>query len=575
MTDAARRRKTGRFTVRSATASLLSVVMLGQSAFAYKPDASLWNDRKSSKPLVLASAAPMDAALTKPAAVQRILSDIKASPGKTEARGLSAQLPANFLSDVYVKHATQGSHNGAVVILEDVHQNVEAQRHLSSALLSLAAEPGAVPVSIALEGADGSFVFDAFHRFPDAKIARAVADSFLTSGDLAGPSHAGFSDFPAANRRGLRFFGADDAVHYARNVQAYKATESLKKSAAENVAARLTTLLASRNAVFSKDLLALDVSADKHHRGEMPLSDYVSVLAKTGVASSPVIAQFLSACESERKLDMPAIERQRRTVLEKLVARLTEPEIRELVQLTFGYRQGQVTFGGYYSELERLCRSHGVDLALTPAFDAYLKYVVLSDGIQADALFAAIERAETAAYARLATRGDAAKLAAEISQARRAERIIDFALTSAEWTSYKANRSALAGLDLSAFEHFYEEAELRDVAMVKSVSAGDGLRVLVAGGFHSEAVAAALLRAGVSVIVCTPRLTKIGTGSASAYLSVFDREKTPLDKIFSGQRLFLAAVPAGTVSPLVDMPDATREIAHVTDAVTVHAGGNA
>ena len=69
--------------------------------------------------------------------------------------------------------------------------------------------------------------------------------------------------------------------------------------------------------------------------------------------------------------------------------------------------------------------------------------------------------------------------------------------------------------------------------------------VLVTGGFHSPGMAKKLQRAGFTVISFTPKIEKIDASHGSAYLSVFSQEKTPLEKMFQGQKLFLAQNPAG------------------------------
>ena len=53
--------------------------------------------------------------------------------------------------------------------------------------------------------------------------------------------------------------------------------------------------------------------------------------------------------------------------------------------------------------------------------------------------------------------------------------------------------------------------------------------------------------AGITVISFVPTIEKVDTAQGSAYLSVFTREKTPLEKLFQGQKLFLGDDPAGRV----------------------------
>ena len=135
-------------------------------------------------------------------------------------------------------------------------------------------------------------------------------------------------------------------------------------------------------------------------------------------------------------------------------------------------------------------------------------------------------------------------------------KLIRFELPPSEWRDYETRRVAMSPLfveeppSLSSFESFYREAQSRDGAMVKKVLKADGpgkkadpLVLLVAGGFHSPGLTRLLNHAGWTVLSFTPRVDKIETDEGSAYLSVFTREKTPLEKLFEGEKLFLAQAP--------------------------------
>ena len=48
---------------------------------------------------------------------------------------------------------------------------------------------------------------------------------------------------------------------------------------------------------------------------------------------------------------------------------------------------------------------------------------------------------------------------------------------------------------------------------------------------------------GFTVVSYVPKISKIEEANGSSYLSVFTQEKTPLDKLFAGEKLFLAEAP--------------------------------
>ena len=555
--------------LRAAVAATLAMVLLSETAFAYKPQANLWDERGHRRPVHLASAnmgLPIAPAAT--AQLNRLLSTLPAAslPKPAAAASAATALPAEFLSNVNIKRTIGTDAPNAVILLEDVHHNGEAQKHLSLALQSLGAQPGDRPVSVSLEGASGAFRFSSFHRFPDAALAASVADAFLDSGDIGGPSHAGFVSRPVAGRRGLAFIGADDAANYRKNVAAYRESSQIRIRTRAAVASLRQDLARRASQEFSPRLAAFNALAERHHAGELALAGYAAALA-TSVDAPVAVQRFVEAYGLESRLNLAQVDAERRRVLEKLVSRLSPADMSGLVAMSLGYRDGTVSFGGYYDALRGLCARNGVDLRSTPAFDEYVRYVLLADGIDADALFAGIEAMESEAYARLSSTPEETALVAAIRQSRLAERLVEFGLTSQQWDAYKAHRPFGHGINLSSFETFYDAAEARDAAMAASIPA-TGASALVAGGFHSDGVAAELRRRGRTVIVCTPKMSKADPASASAYLSVFDRERAPLERIFAGEKLFLASLPAGAARSLVSGIDSTSELAHVTEALT-------
>src|ERR1044071_4876596 len=57
-----------------------------------------------------------------------------------------------------------------------------------------------------------------------------------------------------------------------------------------------------------------------------------------------------------------------------------------------------------------------------------------------------------------------------------------------------------------------------------------------------------------SYIIVSPKLTKIDDKSGSAYLTVFAREKSPLEKLFAGHKLFLSPASVATIDDIPNEP---------------------
>jgi hypothetical protein len=241
-----------------------------------------------------------------------------------------------------------------------------------------------------------------------------------------------------------------------------------------------------------------------------------------------------------------------------------------------------LSFADYYQQLKTLCEIKGVSLRQTPAFDEYIRYVLLADGIHVDTLFKEISELENKVLADLITNAEQKKIAAASQFLMLANKLVKFELTPREWENYKSMVDSRFPIDhrlnLSSFERFYEHADIRSEKMVENLKkfqiANDkaqnnippyreamgrlggappylptGRRgeeliqapasVLVVGGFHTPHITALLKKQNTPYIVVSPKITKIDTDAGSSYLTVFEREKTPLDKLMAQEKLFI------------------------------------
>ncbi|MGQ0644187.1 MAG: hypothetical protein ACT4O3_01700, partial [Elusimicrobiota bacterium] len=286
----------------------------------------------------------------------------------------------------------------------------------------------------------------------------------------------------------------------------------------------------------------------------------------------------------EEGLHFSTVEKERAGLIEKLAANLSEADLAALTQQSLLYRMGRLTYGGYYSYLRRLCRDGGIALNRYPAMERYIEYVLLSEQINKEALFAEISALENFAVEPLLKTEGQKTLHALSRDLLLTEKMANFNMTSPDWAAYQAERAAVlslperleafsrhAGLSfntsgqgsanqesfaavLSPFEAFCDNALKRDQALVdnllaKMEKAGVRTAVLVAGGFHTDGMTALLEKRKASYVVVTPLIKEI---NADFHYLDFLRDKTPLEKLFSGEKItFKSSVNGGAAAPLV------------------------
>ncbi len=568
----------------SATLSL--VFFTANCAFAHRAETTLWEDRqravKNSAPTQLAHL-PANIALSNPASVLQKFPNIQPSfPPQLEksipASAVTRLTPLfRSLSTAYgsvqkvVVPKTPKS-NRTIIHIQDVHMNAEAQQNIEKAVQGLI--DGNHVDLIALEGAFAPIDLTAFRSFPQES-TRKVANYLFRENKISGPIYAAFTNPKPVPS----IVGIDDPIHYKANVESYRRSVSEADEYKRRLNSLKDRLASKKKKLFNSLLYDFDLRAQGYRDGHLSLGSYIEFLSQQtsefspafaeATAGKPTIEIFLEAFRLESTLDFAAVEKERGRLLSQLLAKLSASQTQGLVAASVAYQLGNISHADFYTRLKTLCTESGILLSRFPAMTSYLQYVLLTDHIDAENLFRDLKKMESKVYASLTQTENEKQLIAESEKLSLTGKLLDFALTKDEWEEYKAVIPAKAGIqalnnplkmaqdlgpgfrrdDLKSFESFYVEAEARDQAMsenlLKAMNESNAkVAVLVTGGFHSVGIGELIKQAGITMISFAPKITKVDSESGSAYLSVFAQEKTPLDQLFEGEKLFLANNPA-------------------------------
>jgi hypothetical protein len=522
-------------------AAFLAVLYFFSNAlFAHAAESTFWADRRHAlksedglRPGTV-QLPPLGAPLS--LALSRNVAD-RLPVGFVETHGaLFNALPASLGTIRGVSLPVGARPERIVLHIQDVHMNAEAQANIAGALRALIGARAAGFVG--LEGAFAPVDVRRYRVFGNQAALRRAADWLLRQERVSGPGHVALTD-----GKDVPFAGVDDAGHHAANVAAYRRAAPRAGTVRAALAAQRKDLERRKAAVFNPALKAFDERVQAYRDGKGSFGDYVRAVSPAG-GDAPDVRTFLKALAAEENLDFKKVEAERVLLVESLLRRLSRPRIDALVRRSADYRLGRVRYADFYRELRELCADCGQSLSEFPAMDAYVRYVLLADAVSAEGLFAQSAAMEKSLYAGLARTAEEKSLVAASRLCRLRAGLADFSLTPSDWLEYRSLRAAAPAADLSDFEAFYEEAQARDEAMAANllahpVPAGTAA-VLVTGGYHAPGVTERLTRAGCAVVSFVPALEKADLSQGSAYLGVFAREKTPLEKLFQGQKLFLS-----------------------------------
>lgn len=501
-----------------------------------------------------------------------------------------------------VRKVSPGKKGGPVIVhIQDVHMNWEAQWNIRQTVRSLL-EAKQVDL-LALEGSAEEIDLQPFVDFPHREMMERTADYLLEENKISGPIHAALT----AEGKLPRILGIDDPAHYQANVQAYKDSAPIQEKTRDEIKTLLGVLSAEKIKVYSPALMAFDNHVQAFRSGSGSLANYIFTLAETNrsshtakrmardrIASFQQVSLFEKALTLEKTLNFKQVEHERAQVIDRLVRQLTPQQNQSLLTQSVAYRSGQLRYADFYQEVKALCQKSNIFLSDFPAMNDYIKYVLLADGIDAEKLMEELQNLEITTYDILAQTEEEKCLADKDRRVWLTGKLVDFALTPKEWeilgkpaqtsrtpfaethgkfqksdhamevapprlsqkipqNENRALENLFDGKRLKSFKLFYQKAIARDEAMARHLlTASQSITsppqrpatlALVTGGFHAQGLTSALTKAGATVISFVPKIEKVETAQGASYLSVFTQEKTPLENLFAGEKLFLAAPP--------------------------------
>lgn len=371
--------------------ALTSAFFVTNVAFAHTSEANFWSERRRSAShtrtgTLMASVPglrlPAFAGSSKllPAIEPQLPEQIRKnlSPSFLKAQDdLLKCLPYADGSIRKISTPSRFSPQGPVIIhIQDVHQNQEAQRHIASAVSSLASR---VDV-IGLEGSTRTIDLVRFRDFPDRNAVALAAQESLAQNEITGPIHAALTSrnpFPAV-------LGIDDPVHYVANIEAYRRSAPLMANEKSRLSSLNTLCENEKRRAFNPALLAFDRTVSDYREGRMSLSAYLKRLTEGATGLSPGLLRFTEALAIEERLDFHAVESERAQAVEILAARLDADSVAQLTAQGAAYRAGRIRYSDFYRFLKNLCARHGVTFG--KELDTYVRYVLLADSVDAGSL---------------------------------------------------------------------------------------------------------------------------------------------------------------------------------------------
>ncbi|MCB4757314.1 MAG: WD40 repeat domain-containing protein, partial [Elusimicrobia bacterium] len=467
-----------------------------------------------------------------------------------------------------------------VLLIQDAHLHQEAQTNIAGAIESLgrAVESQNGPLLVGLEGAEKEEIdLAAYFAYPHRKALRETAFALMKANVLKG------SEVAAIGYKGQEvlegpvpspfvYTAVEKQAEYDANVKAFLASVPIKERAQAALKALGRSLVELRNKYYTPELIRFDEKLAGFEKGDLGISDYVVYLDNLQPAASPNLRELVTAALIEKSMDFHRVEEQRTRMLSALVRNIKESDIQKLLQVSTLFRAGHVSYARYYDYLTGLCRNNGVSLAQYPDMNLYVQYVLKSEKIDQNQLFAELREHEEKVQGRLMTTKEQSAIASLIRDNHLLNKLSQHILTEDEWKVYENRREeigkirdrlaqlgqpyppALAKMDESwrTFEDFYRWALARNKTMSAHLasrleSMPIRYAVMVSGGFHTQGLVQHFKEKDLNVLTISPKITKVEDGPSS--LDILASGQKPLDQLFVGERLFLDLPPILAADP--------------------------
>lgn len=535
-----------------------------QSLCAYSVQSNLWmerskNNKKTTQTLagLPLSFPPLDSFNFSPKKKVSISNYLNSGMSQTKRMSLKRSIPKNLLSELtsLIESFPQfygiirkidlpdefKAKNKIVIHIQDVHMNFEAQQNISQVVQHLIDEKSVQLV--ALEGAFGPLDLSVYRNFPDNRAIRVLADYFLNKHEISGPVYSALT----SRTEIPDFIGVDDPVHYKANVNAYLQSLPQMRVVKRTLNQLKNLIELEKKEYFNAPLLMFDEKVQAYQNEDIKVGEYVRFLSKSVSQTSLILQVFIEALELEEKINFERVEAERARLLQALLSKLNGNQVSDLTKRSIAFRMGKLNHGDFYSYIKTLCLENAVDLTRYPQMNSYVQYILLSESLNPETLMNEISELEKRGYSSLVKSGKESVLLERSRYYTLAKKLVNFSLVKKEWNEYKEavkNKK----LNLASFENFYREAEARDEAIVSNMlkmiaSKQRKVTVLVTGGFHSDGITRKLKKEGVTIVTVAPKISHVENGNKRSYLSVFAQERTPLDQMFKGEKLFLAKSP--------------------------------
>ncbi|MEW6536179.1 MAG: hypothetical protein AB1454_11245 [Candidatus Auribacterota bacterium] len=480
----------------------------------------------------------------------------------SQTYGLLVNDAENASVEVVAQH--EGSSGLCLVYLEDAHCNYLAQKELSTFIHFLTTN---TPLElIAVEGSQGDILTDLFATFPVDGTRKRIAENLLKNGVISGEEY-----YTISSGNPVKIVGVDSEQLYRLNVSWFEAFYSL----CEPVRAYLDDirygLFCAKEDTYNQSLFEFEKEVISFREGT---NDIVRLIAKSAsiipgwegvIDGYPELAESYRLLTEQKEYTEERLTEESKSIISHFTAKASVEDANSAKKLFFDHLTGKLNDTAFFSALLNRARSVFPD---KPELYASLqRHTDIQEKLELIDTHRIPEQAESyisECYS-LLLQTDREKAVHELAQEfKYIEHLMTLNVTRNEYNDHLSGHKAMASLNAfiekymaldtpspvnegmsgtlrscaEATCQFYKIASERDNILLENTlhameASGLSDALLIAGGFHSDAVLDECRKRDISCIVIRP--SRVGTIDFNRYASILLRSEQGKPTADSGQ----------------------------------------
>lgn len=428
-----------------------------------------------------------------------------------------------------------------IIHIQDVHGNYDAQKKIARILEQLIKDYGINLVLV--EGGSGNDSLSYMRRLAPKEKRLTVAERYLKNGEISGEEYLDIiSDY------NFKIYGIEDKYLYNQNMCVFTEVEPRQKSILKEINKLETAIYYAKKKHYPRELLDLEVKQKDREAGVIGLPEYVLYLQKLyPQVELPNVNKYLESLKIEGEIDFSQVDTERTQVIELLVQVVSKETLESILLNSARFKTGQIVEKDFYGYLVQIGDSFKIDWTKYPMFYRYWGYVNKIGSIDNIALFTEItdwegeirgEYLKDPLQKRIQEIGNNAGLIRKLVSLELApneykedtfdiEGYVSFLGENIDIPLYIDTN--LISENVSKFQRFYQLAHQRDIAFVENSlrqmrQERQDAAVLIAGGFHTDALTKRLEEKGISYVIVKPKFKASGGENRSLYFQTLKRK---------------------------------------------------